>query len=121
MIVEDINSIYGPRNASKAQIYTLAGYQESNALDVCVQIQKHLSSISFISAEVVKKKKRQTRSRCVSFDCFIVMPVFSPHTAASQLSALPRTIHSLMEKTELDRGMVMSTVIHTDTSAFALL
>lgn len=49
------------------------------------------------------------------------MPVFSPHTVASQLSALPRTIHSLMEKTELDRGMVMSTVIHTDTSAFALL
>lgn len=36
MIVEDINSIYGTSNVSKAQIYTLAGYQESNALDVCV-------------------------------------------------------------------------------------
>lgn len=55
MIVEDINSIYGTSNASKAQIYTLAGYQESNALDVCVQIQKHLSSLSFIFAEVVKR------------------------------------------------------------------
>lgn len=59
MIVEDINSIYGTSNVSKAQIYTLAGYQESNALDVCVcvcvQIQKHLSSLSFIFSGVVKR------------------------------------------------------------------
>lgn len=54
MIVEDINSIYGTRNASKAQIYTTAGYQESNALE-CMQIQNHLSSVSFIFAEVVKR------------------------------------------------------------------
>lgn len=40
-----------------------------------------------------------TRTRGISFDCFIVVPVFPPHAVASHLSVLPHTVNPLQKHT----------------------
>lgn len=117
------NCIYDSRYAFKAHIYTAAAKLESNKrrnrehllrcmsesnllfrmwgfyiTEPCVH-DEHVMQLSSIFNRISKRMGQRrfgpTRSRGISFDCFIVVPVFPPNTVASHLSVLPHPVHTL--------------------------